>query len=241
MPTESEDVPVSDKVLEVLAGISTATLTTQLIHRGFRNTFLTGVRPLNPTAGPFAGPAFTLRYIPSREDIAVPEVWKNREYPQRKAIEIAPAGSVLIVDSHGDMRAGAAGDILVLRLRERGVKAFITDGAMRDTPAFSAMDFPVYCAGAAAPPSIVTLFAVALQVPIGCAGVAVFPGDIIVGDGEGAVVVPKHVAADIACDGAEQERFERFVHAQIKAGQPTFGLYPPNEETLAAYARWTED
>ena len=233
--------PPPAAVLDALKSISTATVSTQLLKRGLRTHYLVGVRPLNGRHAAFAAPAYTLRYIPAREDRAVPEVWGDRDYPQRKAIEAATPGWALVIDARGEMRAGAAGDILIRRLQIRGVAAVVTDGALRDTPVLAAMDFPIFCAGAAAPASVVSLFAADLQVPIGCAGAAVFPGDIVVGDGEGVVVVPRALAEDVARDGAEQERFERFVHSRIEQGRSHFGLYPANEKTLAEYRGWTED
>jgi len=232
--------PVDNAILNALKRVSTATLTTQLLNRGLRKTFLVGVRPLNPASASFAAPAYTLRYIPAREDLAVPAVWKNRDYPQRKAIEAVPAGAALVIDCRGELGAGAAGDILIERLKQRGVAAVVSDGALRDTPVLAAMAYPVYCAGAAAPASVVALFAADLQVPIGCAGVAIFPGDILVGDAEGVVAIPRHLAADVARDGTEQERYERFVQSRIKQGRSTFGLYPPDEATLAEYKTWRD-
>lgn len=233
--------PPAAAVLDALKSISTATLSTQLLKRGLRNHYLVGVRPLNAAHAAFAAPAFTLRYIPAREDVAVPELWGDREYPQRKAIETMPAGWALVVDARGDMRAGAAGDILIRRLQIRGAAAVVTDGALRDTAPLAAMDLPVFCAGAAAPASVVSLFAADIQVPIGCAGAAVFPGDVVVGDADGVVVVPRAFAEELARDGAEQERFERFVHSRIEQGRSHFGLYPANQETLAEYRGWTDD
>lgn len=233
--------PPDSAVLEAFKAVSTATLTTQLFKRGFRNTFLTGVAPVDPRSAAFAAPAFTLRYIPAREDVAVPEVWSDQEYPQRKAIETTPEGWALVIDSMGDVRSGSVGDILIKRLQVRGAAALVTDGALRDTPAIGDMRFPAFCAGAAAPASVATLYAADLQVPIGCAGVAIFPGDILVGDAEGVVAVPRHLAEDVARDAVEQERFELFVHRRIEQGHSTFGTYPPNEETLAEYEKWTGD
>ncbi len=233
--------PPEAAVLEAFKTVSTATLTTQLFKRGFRNTFLAGVAPVNAENASFAAPAFTLRYIPAREDVAVPEVWADREYPQRKAIETAPAGWALVIDAMGDTRSGSVGDILIKRLQVRGVAAVITDGALRDTPVIKDMKYPAFCTGAAAPASVATLYAADLQQPIGCAGVAVFPGDILVGDAEGVVAVPRHLAEEVARDAVEQERLERFVHARIEQGHSTFGTYPPNQETLAEYDKWTED
>lgn len=238
--TEIPDPPERE-VLDALAAVSTATLTTQLLKRGLRNSFLTGLRPLNPRSASFAAAAFTLRYVPAREDVAVPDVWSDREYPQRKAIETMPPGWALAVDAMGDVGSGSLGDILIRRLQVRGVSAVVTDGALRDTPAIAAMDFPAFCAGAAAPASVASLFAVDLQCPIACAGVAVFPGDVLVGDAEGVVAVPRTLAEEVARDAVEQERFERFVHERIEQGHATFGTYPPNEETLKAYRAWLGD
>ena len=229
------------EALDALAKVSTATVSTQLLKRGLRTHCVRDVRPVNAARASFAAPAFTLRYIPAREDRAVPEIWRDREYPQRKAIETVPPGWALAVDALGDRRAGSMGDILVLRLQKRGVAALVTDGALRDTPELAKMDFPAFCAGAAAPASIATLFAVDLQCPIACGGAAVFPGDVLVGDAEGVAVVPRELAAEVARDAVEQERLERFVQGRIRAGQSTFGNYPPNEATLAAYAEWTEE
>lgn len=229
---------ITKSLLTTLKGISTATLTMQLFYRGYANCFINGVKPLNPAAARFAAPAFTLRYIPSREDVAVPERWKDRDYPQRKAIESAPAGTALVIDQRGDLRAGAAGDILITRLQQRGVVALVTDGALRDTPAIAELAFPAFCAGAAAPASMTTLFAADLQTPIGCGGVAIFPGDLLVGDAEGVVVIPRGLAKDIAEDGAEQELFESYVQERVEQGASTFGLYPPDEQTLADFERW---
>ncbi len=233
--------PPAPAVLDALRAISTATLSTQLLKRGVRTHYVNGVLPIDDEAASFAAPAFTLRYVPAREDKAVPEVWADRNYPQRKAIETVPEGWALIVDAMGDTRAGSIGDILALRLQKRGVAALVTDGALRDTPAIAKTGFPAFCAAAAVPASIATLFAADLQCPIACGGAAVFPGDILVGDAEGVVVIPRALTEEVARDGAEQERFERFVHARIAAGQSTFGNYPPDEETLAAYAEWDED
>ncbi len=233
--------PPAAEVLEALRGITTATVSTQLLKRGLRAHYIKGVLPLDKTRASFAAPAYTLRHIPAREDVARPEVWTDRTYPQRKAIETMPAGWALVIDALGDKGSGALGDILALRLLKRGVAALVTDGALRDTPIIAELDLPTFCAGTAAPASMATLFAADVQCPIGCGGVAVFPGDILVGDEEGVVVVPRALAEDVARDGAEQERLERFVQQRIESGLSVFGNYPPNDEALAAYAEWQED
>jgi regulator of RNase E activity RraA len=234
--TEYTTEPIDAALREALMSLSTATLTTQLYYRGYRNTFMVGVRPLNSKAH-FVAPAYTLRYIPAREDLAVPEVWKDRSYPQRKAIEAAPEGSVLVIDSRGETRVGAAGDILLQRLQKRGVAGVVVDGALRDTPILAAMDFPVYCTAAAAPPSIVALYSPDLQVPVGCGGVAVIPGDVLVGDGEGVVVIPRAIAEEVAAAAVDQEGYERFVQAKVAEGRSIFGIYPASEESRREYEK----
>ena len=233
--------PPAPGTLEALRAVSTATVSTQLLKRGLRTHYIRGALPLNAECARFAAPAFTLRHIPAREDKAVPAVWTDRAYPQRRAIETMPAGWALCIDALGDLRGGALGDILALRLQKRGVAAVVTDGALRDTPLLAKMDFPAFCAGAAAPASVVALFAADLQCPIGCGGAAVFPADVLVGDADGVVVIPRALAEDVAKDAVEQERLERFVTTRIEAGHSSFGNYPPGEQALAAYAEWTEE
>jgi regulator of RNase E activity RraA len=165
-------------------------------------------------------------------------VFENPAHPQRKSIETVSAGHVLVVDCRGDTRAASAGGILLARLAVRGAAGFVSDGCVRDTPEIAAMAFPVYCAGGSAPLNLVRHHAADFQRPIGCGGVAVFPGDVIVGDGEGVVVIPRHLADEVAADAAEQEALEMFVMREIKAGKPLPGVYPPNEATRARYAQW---
>lgn len=222
-------------VLDLLRQASTATITTQLFARGLRNTFLAGVRPLNPERCRFAGEAFTLRYIPAREDIDVLAVFQDYDHPQRKAVESVGPGQVLVMDCRGQTRAASAGHILVTRMLRRGAAALVTDGALRDSPEISRGDLPAFAAGAAATTNLARHHAVDLQVPIGCAEVPVYPGDILVGDEEGVVCVPRELAAEIAGPAAEQERLEDFVLAEIDRGAPLRGTYPPDEATLARY------
>ena len=221
-----------------LAQASTATLTTQLFKRGLRNTFVQDVRRLTPEAPVMVGEAYTLRMIPAREDLDHPGMFAGRDYPQRRAIEECPAGAVLVIDARGRAGAGTLGDILIARLMERGVAGVVTDGAMRDTPQILPLAFPVYARGAAAPASFGLHHAVDLDVPIGCGEVAVFPGDILVGDGEGVVVIPRHLADEVARDAAEQERLEAWILKQVQAGQSIFGLYPPDEDARRRYDAW---
>ncbi len=227
--------PIDPQVLEDLARASTATITTQLFQRGFRNTFLNGIRPLNPNAARFVGEAVTLRSIPAREDLDVVSVFQDPNHPQRKAIESVGPGQVLVMDCRGDLRAANGGGILTTRAMKRGAAGIVSDGAFRDSPEIGRMSFPVFAAGASATISLAVHHAVDINVPIGCAGVPVFPGDILVGDEEGVVVIPRHLAADIAAPAAEQEAFEAFILKKIEAGAPLPGTYPANAETKAEY------
>jgi len=222
---------------EKLLSVSTATLTTQLFKRGFRNVFIHGLRALNRRRDRLCGPAYTLRYIPAREDLDHIGVFEDRSHPQRVAIEQCPAGSVLVVDSRGDALAASAGGILMARLMVRGAAGFVTDGGLRDTGEIAALDFPSYCRAASAPTNLIRHHAVGLNEPIGCGGVAVYPGDIVVGDGDGVVVIPAHLAAEIADACYEQEKFEEFVVAKVKEGRSIFGLYPPDDATKAEYKK----
>ena len=222
-----------------LQAVSTATLCTQLFKRGLRNVFVQGASRLTRTGGPnLVGPAFTMRNIPAREDLDHIGVFENPEHPQRKAIETIPVGHVLVLDCRGERRAASGGQILVTRLRVRGAAGLVSDGAVRDSAAIADMDFPVYCAGGSAPLNLVAHHAVDIGVPIGCGGVAVYPGDVVVGDAEGVVVIPRHLADEVAADAALQEHLERFLLARVEAGAPLPGTYPPNGETRAAYEAW---
>ena len=221
-----------------LATVSTATLTTALFKRGFRNQFVQDVRPLNPAAGPMVGEAYTLRYIPAREDIDTLDVFADRSHPQRKAVEDIPPGAVLVMDCRGDASVASAGSILVTRMMIRGAAGVVSDGGLRDSPEIAKLPFPTYCQGGSAPTNLIKHHAVDLNVPIGCGGVPVFPGDICVGDGEGVVIIPAGIAEEIAELAAEQDLFETFVIERVREGASTFGLYPPNEESKQAYAAW---
>ena len=224
--------------IALLKTCSAATLTTQLFKRGLRNVFLQGVRPLTAVKTPMVGEAFTLRYIPAREDIDHVGVFADPEHPQRKAIETVPPGQVLVSDCRRDARAASGGSILLTRLKVRGVAGFVSDGGLRDSPEIAGFDLPVYCGGPAAPLNLVLHHAVDLNVPIGCGGVPVFPGDIVFGDGEGVVVITKHLAAEVARDAAEQEQLETFVLEEVQKGAPVIGTYPPSPAVKARYDAW---
>jgi regulator of RNase E activity RraA len=230
---------LDNEVYIQLRRISTATLTTQLFKRGFRNVFMQGVAALGEVDNAnLVGPAFTLRNIPAREDIDVLDIFLDPENPQRKGIETAPAGSVLVQDCRGDKTVASCGSILATRLKVRGVAGMVSDGAVRDSGAIAALGLPVFCAGASAPTNLIKHHPVELDVPIGCGGVAVYPGDIIVGDVDGVVVIPRHLVDEVAKDSCEQERMEDFILQKIAGGAPLRGTYPPNAETREAYMAW---
>jgi regulator of RNase E activity RraA len=217
---------------------SSATVSIQLLKRGLRFAAIGGVRPLNPQACRFVGPAYTLRFIPAREDLATPASVARDDNPQRVAIEACPPGGVLVIDAQRETRAGTLGDILAARLLARGVAGVVSDGAMRDVGELEKMALPIFCNGIAAPPSFNFLLPVDVGQPIGCGGTAVFPGDIVVADSGGVVVIPRHLVAEVARDSVEQERLEVFIRRRVDRGHATPGLYPANDETRAAYRRW---
>jgi len=224
---------------EKLKGVSTATLCTALYKRGLRNQFIQNVHPLNPGAGPMVGEAFTLRYIPAREDLNPITVFQNRSHPQRKAVEDCPPGAVLVMDSRKDPRAASAGSILVTRLMKRGVAGVVTDGGFRDSAEIAKLAIPAYHNRPSAPTNITLHQALDINVPIGCGDVAVFPGDAVVGDGDGVVIIPAHLVEEIAAEGVEMTAFEDFVTEEVQKGRSIFGLYPATEEqTKIDFAAW---
>ena len=224
------------KVIETLTKVSTATITTILLKKGLRNIWMRGTRPLQPSQPRMVGPAFTMRFVPAREDLATPESWSSPR-STRAAIEEMPEGCIAVVDAMGITDAGIFGDILCARINKRGVRALVTDGVVRDLVGVLATGLPVWCQGAAAPPSVAGLTFVNWQEPIGCGGVAVFPNDIIVTDDDGAVVIPQAMLEDLVATAPEQERFEAWVVSEVERGQPLPGLYPPNAETKARYQK----
>src|SRR3954451_24030688 len=227
------DVRMDRETLDLLKQASTATISTQLLQRGLRNTFLQGLKPL--TRHRMAGPAFTLRYIPAREDIDTLDVYKDYDHPQRKAVETVPEGHVLVMDCRNQGRAASAGGILLTRLQVRGAGGLVTDGTLRDTPDIAKLQLPVYAQGPSPLTNLAQHHAADINVPIGCAEVPIYPGDIMVGDEEGVVCIPAHLAAEVAEAGREQEKLERFIQYEISNGAPLRGTYPPNIDTLERY------
>ncbi len=228
------------EIRAALCRVSTATLTTQLFKRGLRGMHMTGVQPMS-SGRRLVGEATTLRCIPSREDLDVVEAFDDPAHPQRRAFELIKPGQVLVIDARGVTRAAAAGHILITRLMRRGAAGIVTDGALRDSVSYRDMDLPVYAAGGSPALNLVMHHAVDIDVPVGCGGVPVFPGDVVVGDEEGVVVIPRHLAGEVAQDALAQERLERFVLGKIRAGAPLPGTYPPDADTLREYRSWKDD
>ncbi|WP_394787815.1 ribonuclease activity regulator RraA [Rhodoferax sp.] len=223
----------------LLAKVSTATLCTALFKRGLRNQFIQDVRPLNPNLPNMVGEAFTLRYIPAREDLNQISVFQDRNHPQRKAVEECPPGAVLVIDSRKDARAASAGGILVSRLMVRGVAGVVTDGGFRDAPDIAKLSMPAYHQRPSAPTNLTLHQALDINVPIGCGDAPVFPGDVVVGDGEGVIVIPAHLADEIALEATEMTAFEDFVTEQVLGGRSIIGLYPPtDEQSRTDFASW---
>lgn len=219
---------------DALSKITTATLTTVLLKKGLRNVWIRGAFPLAPGTSRKVGRAFTVRFVPAREDLATPASWSSPK-STRAAIETMPAGCIAVVDANGCKDAGFWGDILCGRMAKRGVTALISDGVVRDLSGVLATGLPVWCAGVAAPPSVAGLTFVDWQQPIGCGGVAVFPDDVIVADQDGAVVIPAALVDEVTALSVEQERLEGWIMTEIERGVPLPGLYPANEETKARY------
>jgi regulator of RNase E activity RraA len=236
-----ETVPdrVAPDILDLARRVSTATLSSQLQKHGFVHGFMLGVRPLRPDLR-LAGQAFTLRYIPVREDLERPGEFDNRTNKQRIAVESLGPGDVLVIDARGDTRAATLGDILATRIAQRGATGIVTDGAFRDSPSIKAIDLPTYAGGQSPIVSTAIHHPQDINVPIGCGGVAVLPGDLIVGDGEGVLVVPRAVAESVIEAAYEQHRREEFIMAKVRSGSSILGVYPPDEGTLREYEAWQQ-
>ncbi|MHB8618207.1 MAG: RraA family protein, partial [Chloroflexota bacterium] len=225
---------LSQEIRELLRRVSTATLTSQLLLRGFRDTFIAGLAPLRPDLR-MVGTAFTLRYVPAREDLDLQVNYDNATNVQRLAVEAIGPGQVLVIDARSDVRAASFGHIIATRILHRGAAGFVTDGALRDTPAFRQLDLPAYIRAPHATTSSVIHHPADMNVPIGCGGVLVMPGDVIVGDAEGVVVIPRAMAAEVARAAAEQEALEAFVLDKVRAGASIKDVYPPSEQVRAEF------
>ncbi len=237
MPVQEPD---GDLMVD-LRQVSVATLTTVLFKRGFRNQFLHDLGPINPAGRRMAGPAYTVRTVPAREDKAVPAVLSDRNYPGRAAIEACPPGHVLVFDSRQDARSASGGDILMTRLMVRGVEGCVTDGGMRDSGEIAEMDFPVYQAQPAPPISLLHHLAVDADVPIACGGVAIYPGDILVGDDEGVIAIPADIARDVASEALEMTAYEDFAAEQVRNGAELFSVYPQTDLSRQKFENWRRE
>ena len=230
---------LSDSTRKKYMGVSTATLCTALYKRGLRTQMIQGVLPLNPSLPNMVGEAFTLRYMPAREDLNPITVFQDRAHPQRKAVEECPPGAVFVIDSRKDPRAASAGGILVSRLMKRGVAGVVTDGGFRDSYEIAKMTIPAYHNRPSAPTNLTLHMAIDINVPIGCGDAPVFPGDVLVGDGEGVIVVPANIADEVADEAVEMTAFEDFVVEEVIKGRSILGLYPATEEkTKTDFAAW---
>ena len=227
-------MPLTAETVAILSDVSTATLTTVLLKKGLRNVWLRGTRPLRPGQPRMVGPAFTLRFVPAREDLATPASWSS-PISTRAAIEAMPEGAIAVVDAMGVTDAGIFGDILCARMAKRGVAALVTDGVVRDLAGVLGTGLPIWCQGEAAPPSVAGLTFVDWGRPIGCGGVAVMPDDVIVADRDGAVLIPAALLDAVLAEAPEQERMEAWIMAEVDRGLPLPGLYPMNAETKARY------
>jgi regulator of RNase E activity RraA len=237
----ADEEELNEQLMTDLRSVSVATLTTVLFKRGFRNQFLHDVGPLDPSGRCMAGPAFTVRTIPAREDKAVPAVLSDRKYPGRAAIEACPAGHVLVFDCRQDARSASGGDILMTRLMVRGVEGCVTDGGMRDCGEIEEMDFPVYQVQPAPPISLLHHLAVDMQMPIACGGAPVYPGDIMVGDDEGVVAVPADIAIEVAAVAIETTAYEDFAAEQVRHGAELFSVYPQTDLSRQKFERWRRE
>ncbi|MDK4739956.1 ribonuclease activity regulator RraA [Rhizobium sp. CNPSo 3464] len=230
---------LSSETRSKLMGVATPTIATALFKRGLRNQFIQDVRPLSPKKANMVGQAFTLRYIPAREDLNTIEVFRNPEHPQRAAVEACPPGAILVMDSRKDARAASAGSILISRLQVRGVAGVVTDGGFRDSPEIANLDIPAYHHRPSAPTNLTLHQAIEINGPIGCGDVAVFPGDVLVGDNEGVIVIPAHLADEIADETVEMTAYEDFVTEEVLNGATIIGLYPATSDApKVKFAEW---
>ena len=233
---------MNEELRDKLMGVSVATLATALYKRGLRNQVIQGVHPVAPKRRNMVGPAFTLRYMPAREDRNQLVEFRNPGHPQRVAIETCPEGHVLVMDSRKDPRAASAGDILITRLMVRGGAGVVTDGGFRDAAAIGELDIPAYHTRPSSPTNLTLHEAIEINVPIGCGDAPVFPGDIVVGDDDCVIVIPAGIAEEIAAEAAEMTAYEDFVVEKVKGGETIIGLYPrTRDEHLAAFEAWRKE
>ena len=241
-PQPAEHIKLKADTLALLRQASTATIATLLFKRGYHNAFVQGVGALGPDTATMVGPAYTLRYIPTRPDTDPLDAFREPDHPQRVAIEECPEGSVLVMDCRGDASAASAGSILLTRLQVRGGAGVVTDGGIRDAAGAAALDMPVFAAKPSAPTNLTKHHAVDIGLPIACGGVAVYPGDIVLGDSDGVMIIPRPLADEVALDTIEMELFEAFVLEEVKRGVSIRGLYPPTDPNSSErFAKWRAD
>ncbi|KQU88981.1 dimethylmenaquinone methyltransferase [Variovorax sp. Root318D1] len=238
-PIHSDVAPgLSPATREKLSQVGTANIANSLLRRGFRNAYLLGLHPVSGMQESMVGPAYTLRFMPAREDIDTMANYGRDDNLHRRAVEECPPGHVLVIDTGGCVRSAAAGDLMALRMRQRGVAGVVTDGGFRDTPGIRATNLPAYQRQAAPPATPIAMHPVELNGPVGCADVAVYPGDVLVGDAEGVVVIPQHLVDEIAQEALEAVDYERFAALHISRGRPIFGLFPATPESRKEYDGW---
>ncbi|NOD61741.1 MULTISPECIES: ribonuclease activity regulator RraA [Ruegeria] len=238
-PQPAETIKLHPDTLDRLSKVSTATVATLLYKRGYQNAYVQGVAPLGKGKPSLVGPAFTLRYIPARPDTDPIEAFREPDHPQRVAVETCPERAVLVMDCRQDASAASAGSILLTRLEMRGAAGVVTDGGIRDADGAAALEMPVFAAKPSAPTNLTKHHAVDIGLPIGCGGVAVYPGDIVLGDGDGVMIIPRHLADDIAIEAGPMELFERFVLEEVRKSTPVIGLYPATDpDVLERFEVW---
>ncbi|SDJ55458.1 ribonuclease activity regulator RraA [Aliiruegeria lutimaris] len=238
-PLSADSITLHPETLTRLSHASTATIATLLYKRGYHNAYVQGVARLGSDKRPLVGPAYTLRYIPARPDTDPIEAFREPDHPQRVAVEECPEGAVLVMDCRQDCSAASAGSILLTRLQVRGAAGVVTDGGIRDAAGAANLDMPVFAAKPSAPTNLTKHHAVDIGMPVGCGGVAVYPGDIVVGDGDGVMVIPRHLADEVAVESVDMELFEDFVLGEVNRGVPIKGLYPPTDpDTLLRFDNW---
>lgn len=241
-PAPTEAIDLTPDTLALLSKASTATVATLLFKRGYHNAYVQGALPLNADTGTMVGPAYTLRYIPTRPDTDPLDAFREPNHPQRVAVEECPQGAVLVMDCRQDATAASAGSILLTRCQMRGVAGVVSDGGIRDARGAAALDMPVFAVKPAAPTNLTKHHAVDIGLPIACGGVAVYPGDIVMGDADGVMIIPRHLADEIAVETVEMELFEAFVLEEVNAGASIRGLYPPTDPaTLTRFTAWKDN
>lgn len=241
-PAPAEAIDLTPDTLALLTKASTATVATLLFKRGYHNAYVQGALPLNVDTGTMVGPAYTLRYIPTRPDTDPLDAFREPNHPQRVAVEECPQGAVLVMDCRQDATAASAGSILLTRCQMRGVAGVVSDGGIRDARGAAALDMPVFAVKPAAPTNLTKHHAVDIGLPIACGGVAVYPGDIVMGDADGVMIIPRHLADEIAVETVEMELFEAFVLEEVNAGASIRGLYPPTDPaTLTRFTAWKDN